>query len=137
MAGPSAVTTGSFVLIVLAVAALFTVTWRKACTAGARPGGGSWPTVPLLVLAGCLALPGALARAGALDRYSPIALLGNIVVVAVLSTPVPFCAFTEGPPNLLPSTFPYVWLPTFLVQAALFGHLVVFRALARPERPPA
>jgi len=241
MAGPSAITTGSFVLVVLAVAVLFMVTWWKACADGARPvPGGSWLSVPLLVLAGWLALPGVLARVGALDRYAPlpapalilvgvisigtvalalspvgariastvplaglvvfhvfrvpvelllqrlyvegvipvemtyagrnfdivtgltaaalalflrsrrgmrwlvlawnllgIALLANIVIVAVLSTPVPFRAFADGPPNLLPSTFPYVWLPTFLVQAALFGHLVVFRALARPEAPPA
>lgn len=58
-----------------------------------------------------------------------LVLLVNIVTIAVLATPVPFRRFTEGPPNLLPSTFPYVWLPSFLVQAALFGHLVVFRAL--------
>jgi hypothetical protein len=57
------------------------------------------------------------------------ALLVNIVAVAVLSSPVPFRYFTTPPDNLLPSTFPYVWLPTFLVQAALFGHLLVFRAL--------
>jgi hypothetical protein len=25
--------------------------------------------------------------------------------------------------------FPYVWLPTILVQAALFGHVVIFRRL--------
>ena len=56
-------------------------------------------------------------------------LLTNIVTIAVLSTPVPFRQFMNDPPNLLPGTFPYVWLPTFLVQAALFGHLLVFRAL--------
>ena len=60
-----------------------------------------------------------------------LALLANIVTIAVLSTPVPFRAFMNDPPNLLPSTFPYIWLPTFLVQAALFGHLVVFRAIRR------
>jgi hypothetical protein len=27
--------------------------------------------------------------------------------------------------------FPFVWLPAFLVQAALLGHLLVFRRLAR------
>jgi hypothetical protein len=43
--------------------------------------------------------------------------------------PVPFRQFMNEPANLLPSTFPFVWLPTFLVQAALFGHLLVFRAL--------
>lgn len=63
-----------------------------------------------------------------------LGLLVNIVTIAVLSTPVPFRYFTNDPPNLLPSTFPFVWLPTFLVQAALFGHLVVFRALHAESR---
>ena len=62
------------------------------------------------------------------------ALLANIITIAVLSTPIPFRKFMEGPPNLLPSTFPFVWLPTFLVQAALFGHVLVFRALAMRRR---
>jgi hypothetical protein len=56
-------------------------------------------------------------------------LLVNIVTIAVLATPVSFRQITAGPPNLLPSTFPYVWLPTVLVQAALLGHLLIFRAL--------
>ena len=56
-------------------------------------------------------------------------LLANIVTVAVLATPTPFRVFTNGPPNLLPSTVPFVWLPTFLVQLALAGHLLVFRRL--------
>lgn len=63
-----------------------------------------------------------------------LALLVNIVTVAVLSAPVPFRTFVEEPANRLPSLFPYVWLPTFLVQSALFGHLVVFRAALRPRR---
>jgi hypothetical protein len=58
-----------------------------------------------------------------------LALLANIVAIAVLATPTPFHHFVNEPPNLLPSTFPYVWLPTFLVPAALFGHLLVFRAI--------
>ncbi len=57
-------------------------------------------------------------------------LLANIVGVAALSTPTPFRVFTDGPPNLLPSTVPFVWLPTFLVQLALAGHLLLFRRLA-------
>lgn len=65
-----------------------------------------------------------------------LALLGNIVTIAILSTPVPFRYFMNDPANLLPSTFPYVWLPTFLVQAALFGHLLVFRAISRSATPP-
>lgn len=60
-----------------------------------------------------------------------LVLLANILTIAILSTPVAFRQFMNDPPNLLPSMFPYVWLATFLVQAALFGHLVVFRALRR------
>ena len=51
------------------------------------------------------------------------------MTIAVLSTPVPFRRFLDDPPNLLPSLFPYVWLPTFLVQVALAGHVLVFRRL--------
>lgn len=60
-----------------------------------------------------------------------LALLINIVVIAVLSAPVPFRRFVEGPPNLLPSTFPFIWLPSFLVQVALGSHLLIFRQLRR------
>jgi hypothetical protein len=57
------------------------------------------------------------------------ALLANIVGVAVLSAPGPLRLFTDEPANLLPGTFPYVWLPSFLVQVALGSHLLVFRQL--------
>ena len=67
-----------------------------------------------------------------------LALLANIVGIAVLSTPVPFRRFAEEPANVLPSTFPYVWLPSFLVQVALGSHLLVFRQLRlqRTDRAP-
>jgi hypothetical protein len=58
-------------------------------------------------------------------------LLANVVTIAVLSTPVPFRMFLEEPANLLPSRFPYLWLPTFLVQMALAGHVLVFRRMLR------
>lgn len=64
-----------------------------------------------------------------------LALLANIVTIAVLSTPVPFQVFTEGPTNLVPSTFPYVWLPTVLVQLALAGHVLVYRRMRAATRP--
>jgi hypothetical protein len=63
-----------------------------------------------------------------------LGLLVNIVTIAVLSTPIPIRQF--DPPNLLPGLFPYVWLPTVLVQAALLGHLLVFRALRPGHGPP-
>lgn len=233
MPHPSAVSTGVFVAIVIAVAALFVGAWGKA-SAGA---GASRLGVPILVALGWLAIPGVLAATGRLDAYdrmpapvmvlmagltvgtvilacSPVGgrlvsamplaglvgfasfrvsvewvlhrlyvegvipvqmtyagrnfdivtgvtagivafliaagrggralvliwnllglgLLINIIVIAVLSTPVPFRAFMNEPANRLPSMFPYVWLPTFLVQAGLFGHLLVFRALAGRKR---
>jgi hypothetical protein len=58
-----------------------------------------------------------------------LGLLATIVTIAVLSTPVPFRRFLEAPPHMLPSLFPYVWLPTFLVQMALAGHVLVFRRM--------
>ena len=61
-----------------------------------------------------------------------VVLLVNVVVVAVRLTPAFGAAETA---NVLPALFPWVWLPTFLVQAALFGHVVVFRALARRVEP--
>ena len=59
-----------------------------------------------------------------------LALLANIVTVAVLSTPV-FAAFGSSPDRL--NTFvteaPFVLLPSVLVLTAWAGHLIVFKAL--------
>jgi hypothetical protein len=58
-----------------------------------------------------------------------VALLLNIVLIAVLSMPTPWRRFHNEPANSFIAYFPYIWLPTFLVQLALFGHLLVFRWL--------
>ncbi len=58
-----------------------------------------------------------------------LALLVNIVTVAILSAPVPFRRFTIGPPNVFVTQLPFVWLPAVLVLTALLGHLLVFRRL--------
>jgi len=58
-----------------------------------------------------------------------LALLLNIVVIAILSMPTPMLRFHNRPANTFISYFPYIWLPAFLVQLALFGHLLVFRWL--------
>lgn len=63
-----------------------------------------------------------------------LALLINIIAVSALSTPAVHY-FLNGPPNLLLSGFPSVWLPSFLVQAALAGHVLVFRAWLRGSAP--
>ena len=58
-------------------------------------------------------------------------LLANIVVIALLSTPL-FRYFGDDRLNVWVTYPPYVWLPAVLVLAALAGHLVIFRAL-RPQ----
>jgi hypothetical protein len=59
-----------------------------------------------------------------------LALLINIVTVAILSTPR-FAAFGPERLNLFVTYPPFVWLPAVLVLAALAGHLIIFRALRR------
>ena len=58
-----------------------------------------------------------------------LALLVNIVVVAVLSTPL-FGWFGADRLNTFVAYPPFVWLPAVLVTAALLGHLLVWRKLA-------
>src|SRR5262249_18081204 len=58
-----------------------------------------------------------------------LALLINIVTIAILSSPTPLRKFFNEPANTFVTYFPFVWLPAFLVQAAWFGHLLVFRWL--------
>ena len=60
-----------------------------------------------------------------------LALLINIVTVALLSAPLPIRQFFNEPANTFIAYWPWIWLPTFLVQAAWFGHLLVFRWLRR------
>jgi hypothetical protein len=60
-----------------------------------------------------------------------LALLLVIVTIAILSAPLPLQAFRADPPNVYVTGFPGVWLPVVLVQAALLGHLLVFRRLGR------
>ena len=65
-----------------------------------------------------------------------LGLLTNIVVIALLSMPTPFRVFLNEPANTFITTLPYIWLPTLLVPAALFGHLLVFRRLLTAKRAP-
>ena len=60
-----------------------------------------------------------------------VALLVNIVAIAIASTPV-FAAFGPDRLNVFVMHPPFVWLPAVLVLAALAGHLMVFRAVAAP-----
>lgn len=56
-------------------------------------------------------------------------LLANIVVTAVLSAPFNFQKLGFEQPNVALFYFPFIWLPGFVVPAALFAHLVSIRKL--------
>jgi hypothetical protein len=57
-----------------------------------------------------------------------LALLLNVVIVAILGTPR-FRYFGDDALNVWITYPPFVWLPAVMVVAALAGHLIVFRAL--------
>jgi hypothetical protein len=58
-----------------------------------------------------------------------LALLANVLVVAIVSTPA-LQFFGPERVNVWVTYPPFVWLPAVMVLAALAGHLLVFRALA-------
>ena len=58
-------------------------------------------------------------------------LLLTIVTIGILSAPFPVQQFAFDQPNIALLSFPYVWLPVFIVPVVLFGHLVSIRRLTR------
>ena len=64
------------------------------------------------------------------------ALLVNIMAVAILSFPTPFRQFWNEPANVFVTRLPYVWLPTFLVPVAWFGHVAVWANARRNQTRP-
>lgn len=108
----------------------------------------------LLVVVFLLGLYGAARRCGCRDarcddddasggprailawNVAGLLLLANIVVIAIVSTPV-VAAFGPDRLNLWVMTTPDVWLPAVMVLTAWSGHLVVFRALSLQCEPVA
>jgi hypothetical protein len=66
-----------------------------------------------------------------------IVILVNVVVHAQLALPTPYRAFITNPTTAFLGTFPYVWLPGFLVPFALWLHISSLLQLARRPRTPA
>src|SRR5215470_4897822 len=58
-----------------------------------------------------------------------LALLLNVITIAALSMPTPLRQFHNEPANTFVAYFPYLWLPTYLVQVAWMSHLLIFRAV--------
>jgi hypothetical protein len=60
-----------------------------------------------------------------------LALVGVIVVIAILSAPTPFQQFGFEQPNFGVLKFPFGWLPSFIVPVVVFCHLVSIRLLLK------
>lgn len=60
-----------------------------------------------------------------------LGLLLTIITIAFLSAPTPLQRFAFEQPNRAIGTFPFSWLPTFVVPIVLFGHLVSIRRLLK------
>jgi len=58
-----------------------------------------------------------------------LALLANILVVALLSAPTPFRHFLNEPANVWITRAPWIWLPAVFVWAAIAGQAIVYRRL--------
>lgn len=53
----------------------------------------------------------------------------NVIVIAVLSMPLPIRQYMNEPANTWVAYFPFIWLPVFLVCLALLTHIVILRRL--------
>jgi hypothetical protein len=60
-----------------------------------------------------------------------LGLLLNIVTNAILSAPFPFQLFAAEQPNIAVFYFPFIWLPSVIVQIVLFCHLASLYKLTR------
>lgn len=60
-----------------------------------------------------------------------LGLVLNVVINGVLSVPSPIQVLNLDHPNMAVLYFPYSWLPTFVVPAVVFSHLVAIRSLLK------
>ncbi len=65
-----------------------------------------------------------------------MALLCNIVLIAMLSAPSPIRVFMNEPSNVFITKIPFVWIPGFIVPFALAMHLFSLRQLVFNDRKP-
>jgi hypothetical protein len=93
------------------------------------------------ILVGLTALPtGYLLSRGKIQKKGVViwnlfglALLINIVTIAILSTPMPFRVFMNEPANTIVTRFPVVWLPALLVPLAYGLHILSLKQALRSE----
>ena len=116
---------------------LVEILMHKAFTFGLAPIQMTWSGYNFDILTGVTAL----ALAPFANRVSArlvfiwnclgLTLLIWVVGIAMVSLPTPLQLL--WPSNTWVASFPYIWLPTVLVTAALLGHIIIFRKLAKVE----
>ena len=114
---------------------------HQAAAIGLMPEQMSFSGYNFDILTGVMALPVSwLAARGQAPRWLLIAwnamgstLLAIIVGIAVASLPT-FASFGPHRLNTWIAHPPYIWLPGVLVQAALLGHIVIWRKLGTSGR---
>jgi hypothetical protein len=87
-----------------------------------------------IVVAGLLLAGGAGRRLAFAWNVLGLALLLNVIIVAIASTPT-FRVFGDDQLNVFVTYTPFVWLPAVMVLAALAGHLLIFQALRARASP--
>lgn len=74
---------------------------------------------------GTLIIKGKISSRGIIIwNIASLALLINIVTIAILSTPTPLRVFMNEPANTIVTKFPIVWLPAVLVPLAYGLHII-------------
>jgi len=127
----------SFLVGVQAFRILVELLLHQGAADGVTPPQMTWSGYNFDVITGLLALPLAVAlqrgglgpRAAWAFNWLGIALLANVLVIAILSMPTPLRAFHNEPANVWIAEAPFIGLPGVLVPFALLGHLLLWRRM--------
>lgn len=60
-------------------------------------------------------------------NWAALLLLITIVVIAILSSPIPFQQLAFEQPNTAVLRFPFTWLPAIVVPVVFLSHLLIFK----------
>jgi hypothetical protein len=92
--------------------------------------GQNWDIISGITALVCAPLVGRFPAAARIANIVGLALLMNVMRVAIMSSPFPF-GWGQQPPLLLALHLPYAFIGPVCVGGALFGHIVLTRALWR------
>ena len=67
-------------------------------------------------------------------NFACLALLINVLVIAILSAQTPFQKLAFDQPNIGVTFFPFIWLPSVVVPIVLVSHLAAIRQLIKNRK---